>query len=525
MKKKQSFTQGVIILLIAQILIKIIGLIYKLYLTNKEGFGDAGNAIYSSGFQIYAILLAISSVGVPNAVSNLISEKLSVGDEKNAKRIFNVAFFMFAFIGFMCSVLLFYGAEYISANILLIPESKLTLQVLAPSIFFVAIISVMRGYFNAVGDMKPMATSQIIEQVIKTLLTVGIVEYIYVYINTENKTALMAAGANLSTSLSTIISYLYLYNYYKKYKTVKITNKEFDLEKINKVMKNILLVVIPITVGVLLGGLNKTIDSITIVRGLKRYMSFEDAKIQYGILSGKIDTLVNLPMSFNMALTINLVPTIAAAYVKGNFDKIRRKIKLSLLSTAIIAFPCTILMIIYAKQILNLLFPNANSGVFVYQISAISIIFVMFNQIINGILQGIGKHFVPVISIGIGVILKLIINLILIPINPNEFIFGGLAGAALGTVICSIANFTVNLYILKRIRKFKMEDYKFLIKPIICTIIMAIISTKINIIINEKFIINSKLGTITIISISIFIYLVLILLFKSSPVQKQSIET
>ena len=94
----------------SQIFVKILGLIYKLYLTNKDGFGDAGNAIYSSGFQIYALLLTISSVGVPNAVSKLVSEKLSIGDEKNAKRIFKIAFCIFAFIGFFSSVILFITA-------------------------------------------------------------------------------------------------------------------------------------------------------------------------------------------------------------------------------------------------------------------------------------------------------------------------------------------------------------------------------------------------------------------------------
>ena len=204
-KKKQGFTQGVIILLASQIFIKILGLFYRLYLTNKEGFGDSGNAIYSSGFQIYAILLTLSSVGVPNAISNLISEKLSIGDIKNANRIFKVAFCLFAFIGFMCSVILFLGAEYIANKILQIPEAKLTLQVLAPSVFFVSSMSVMRGYFNANGDMKPMATSQTIEQISKTLFTIIIVEYIDIYININNKTMVMDTIQVFHTMVNTLI--------------------------------------------------------------------------------------------------------------------------------------------------------------------------------------------------------------------------------------------------------------------------------------------------------------------------------
>ena len=94
---KESFMQGVLALMFSQVLIKLLGLVYKLYLTNKEGFGDAGNAIYSSGFQIYALLLTLSSIGVPNAISKLVSEKESVGDHKGAHRIFKIAFVLFAF--------------------------------------------------------------------------------------------------------------------------------------------------------------------------------------------------------------------------------------------------------------------------------------------------------------------------------------------------------------------------------------------------------------------------------------------
>ena len=93
--KKETFIQGIIALLFSQILIKIIGLVYKLYLTNREGFGDTGNAIYSSGFQIYALLLTFSSTGVPNAISKLVAERLAIGDSRGAHRIFKIAFFTY----------------------------------------------------------------------------------------------------------------------------------------------------------------------------------------------------------------------------------------------------------------------------------------------------------------------------------------------------------------------------------------------------------------------------------------------
>ena len=146
--RKQSFMQGIITLMFSQVLIKVLGLAYKLYLTNKEGYGDAGNAISSSGFHIYALLLTISSVGVPNAVSKMISERLSIGDERGANKIFKVALAFFSIIGFASSAFLFFNAHYLANYVLAIPEAELTLMCLAPSIFFVSLISVYRGYFN-----------------------------------------------------------------------------------------------------------------------------------------------------------------------------------------------------------------------------------------------------------------------------------------------------------------------------------------------------------------------------------------
>ena len=131
--KKESFMSGVLVLMLSHILIKVLGLIYKVYLTNKEGFGDKGNAIYSSGFQIYALLLTVSSVGIPNAVAKLVSERLAVGDSKGAHRVFKIAFVTFALIGFACSLILFLIFSSIGIgiwNLLLMLSGYLTINLI-----------------------------------------------------------------------------------------------------------------------------------------------------------------------------------------------------------------------------------------------------------------------------------------------------------------------------------------------------------------------------------------------------------
>lgn len=476
-EKKQSFMQGIITLMFSQVLIKILGLIYKLYLTNKKGFGDTGNAIYNSGFQIYALLLTISSIGVPNAVAKLISEKLSVGDSIGAQKIFKVALAFFSIVGFLGSVLLFFGSEFIANVWLQIPEAKLTLMILAPSIFFVSLISVFRGYFNGYENMKPMAESQTIEQLSKTVCTIAIVELVCFLMGYQETTEIMAAGANLATTIATFISFIYLfYLYSKKIKYDKKTGicEHYRSTKTIDIVKKIIVIAMPLTISAILGSLNKNIDSFTVVRGLKTFMSEEQAKMQYGILSGKIDTLVTFPLSFNIALATALVPAISSAKARGDNSSIEKRISLSMLVTILIGLPCSLGMIIFAKPILEMLFPNASSGEFIYQISSISIIFITIEQTVNGALQGLGKVNVPVISLLFGVTVKLILNLILVKINPDNFILGGVAGAAVATVICHVISMTISFIILRKNVKFKFSILKFIIKPVFASFIMGI---------------------------------------------------
>lgn len=402
-KKKESFMQGVLTLMVSQALIKVLGLVYTLYLTNREGFGDAGNAIYSSGFQIYALLLTLSSIGVPNAISKLVSERIAVGDGKGAHRIFKIAFVTFAFIGLVGTMLLFFGAHYISQYWLQIPESELTLVALSPSIFFVSIASVLRGYFNARQNMRATAKSQTIEQIFKTVLTILAVEII-AFLSTTN-TTLMAAGANLATTLATFLGFSYLFAYYKsnRKETAKEmqTTTKYKPEGIKKVIKRILSVSIPISLSSLMSAINKNIDSVTVVRGLKKFLTDEaEAKIRYGRLSGKVDTLTSLPLAFNIAFATALVPAISAAMAKKDMGTANKRVSFSLLVTMLIGLPCTAGMFIFAEQILNLLFPNAAQGALLLKISSLTIIFTVLAQTTNGALQGLGKVTVPAKALG-----------------------------------------------------------------------------------------------------------------------------
>ena len=507
---KESFMKSVLVLMISQVLIKLLGLVYRIYLTNREGFGDEGNAIYSGGYQIYALLLTVSSIGVPNAISKLVSEKVAIGDHKSAHRIFKIAIATFAIIGLIGTLVLFLGAGYISRVILQIPEAELTLVALSPAIFFVTISSVVRGYFNGRQKMSVTAKSQTLEQVFKTLLTIVVVEIIAII--SKISTSFMAAGANLATTLSVLLSFSYLALYYKKdKKEIASEIKEtinYKKEPIIKIVKKILFVSFPITLSAIMSTLNKNIDSFTVIRGLKTFLPEAVSKIQYGILSGKVDTLITLPLSFNIAFATALVPSVSSSMAQDDEKTASKRISFSILITILIGLPCTFGMIIFSQQILNLLFPNASSGNILLQISAITIIFAVLAQTVNGALQGLGKIMVPAISSLIGLIAKLILNVILIPI-PSI----GVNGAAIASIINNILAFGISFYILNKSIKLNLNFVKCIIKPIIATIIMCICSYFTFLVLSG--IIREKIATMISLLIAVVVYALAIIALKT----------
>ena len=506
---KEGFMQGVITLMFSQVLIKILGLVYTLYLTNRQGFGDKGNGICASGYQIYALLLTISSIGVPSAISKLVSERVAVGDNKGAHRIFKIAFATFAIIGLVGSLLLFFGANIIANQWLQIPDAEMTLVALSPAIFFVTVASVMRGYFNGRQKISVGAKSQTLEQVFKTLITIIVVEIVAILSNVS--TEWMAAGANLATTLATFLGFSYLFLYYRSERKeigIEIKNTvNYKYERVSTIIKRILLVSIPITLTAIMSSINKNVDSFTVVRNLKAFMPEDQATALYGILGGKVDTLTSLPLAINVAFATALVPAISAAKARNDSKTITEKTSFSLLVSMLIGLPCTVGMFIFAQPILNLLFPNANDGALILQISALTIIFTILDQTINGALQGFGKLMIPTISLATGVFVKFIFNITLIKI-PSI----GVYGAAWGSVACHLVAFCIAFTLLRKNIKLNLTFSKFVIKPVIATAIMGICSYFIYL--TLRGIIIERMATIIAIVVAVIIYVLSVIILK-----------
>ena len=332
--KKETFFQSILALMLSQVFVKILGLFNKLYLTNKDDFGDEGNAITSASFQVYSLLLSITSIGVPGAISKLVAERSSVGDHKGAYKIFKISLALFSIIGILGSYFLFYFSKMIANNILGMPEIELSLIALSPSIFLVSAISVYKGYFNGRERLSIAAKAQTYDQLTKTFFTIFFIE-IAIILSKVTGISAIAACANLATTAANVIEFGYLYlSYIKELPNIKyeiLTSINYREVRIIRTIKEILFTAIPMSLSPLIGTIGKNIDSKTIITGLQHTMNYENAKIQYGILNGKVDTLINFPLSFSGTLSTALIPSIAAAKAKGKMSDVENRINLSLL--------------------------------------------------------------------------------------------------------------------------------------------------------------------------------------------------
>lgn len=508
---KETFKQSVLVLLVSQVLVKVLGMIYRLYLTNRSGYGDEGNAISSAAFQIYSLILSITAIGVPGAISRLVAERDSKGDHQGAYKIFKISLLIFSIIGIIGTYLLVIMAKKISHSYLNIPEAELSIIALAPSIFLVSLISVFKGYFAGIERLKETAKAQTLDQITKTFCTVMFIETSVIIAQNAN-TKVMAACTNLATTIANIIELLCLYKSFLNIRKdiayqAKYSTNTREIRCVH-VICEILSVAVPISLSALISTIARNIDSTTIVNGLKDIIGYEQAKKEYGILSGKVDTLTSLPLSFNGAITVALLPAIAAA--RENLKKKEGIINKSILFGTIITMPAIALFMAFGDEILEFLFPNASSGGMILKVSSISIIFIAIEQTLDNILYGIGKSYIPIVSVIIGVIIKFILNKILVP--RTDLFIGGTVGAAFATAVYNMITLIISYVAIKKYTniKFKISS---ITKPFVASIAM-IIAAKVIYNMAES-IMHDKLILIISLGIGALVYLIMLFLIKA----------
>ena len=447
------FLTGVLTMAVSQLIIKLAGLVYRLVITNVPGFGDVGNGFYTAGFQIYTLLLSLSSVGIPNAISKLVSAQVALGHRAEAHRIFRTALILFFGIGLVCSGALFFGADFIALYIIKMDGVQGTLQALSPSIMLVCVSSVIRGYFLGLGSVTATSRSQVLEQIVKSVLTI-----VFVLALTGTSAQVMSAGANFATTVATGASVAYLALYYTRHRPTGVGKPMEPIPSRRSLCRTILSVSIPISLGSIVIAIGRIIDTATITRGIAAAYANgipgqpglptpealnQEAVRLAGMLS-KSDTILNLPLALNIALA-------------------------TVLLSVLLAFPCAAGLISLAGPIYHLLYPNAPQGASLLAIGAVAMIFMALEQTINGSLQGLGLVFVPAQALLCGIGVKLALNLTLIRL-PQVNIYG----ASFGSLGCYATACTICLVRLLKALPMDLAPKRYFWKPLACAVLMGI---------------------------------------------------
>lgn len=459
--KSSSFAKGVVLLTGAAVIVKLAGFVYRVALTNLPGYGDAGNGLYGAGFQVYLVLYAFSTTGFPSAIAKLVAEKRAIGDGRGAHRVFKTALWLLLFIGFTVSVLFFLLSGSISSWISN-PRTHYTMLALSPTIFFVSIMAAYRGYFQGMHDMTPQASSQVIEQLVKTAFTIFLA-----YLLIPKGVEAAAAGATLGTTIGAAAGAFYLlclYNRRKReiWRGINKSALPGKSKSAASIVRELLKIAAPISLGAVVLTAANIIDLTTVMGGLGR-AGFDEATANelYGVLTGKCYVLTNFPVSVTTALSTSLVPAVAAAMSRKDIRSASAKISASLRLTVLISLPSTAGLAILAGPVLRLLFPGSSEGDYLLVISALGIVFVGLTQTMSGILQGLGKPLLPAVSLLFGAAAKISVNHLLIPmqrINIRGAAYGTLAFYVVSALICAAA--------LKMNFRLKLDPGKFIIKPL-----------------------------------------------------------
>ncbi|MGN0149784.1 MAG: polysaccharide biosynthesis C-terminal domain-containing protein [Clostridia bacterium] len=507
-ENSRSFMNNVAVILMSQLIVKIFGMVYRIVITNIDGFGDEGLGFYNVGFQIYTLLLAISSVGIPNAISKMVSERVALDDYKGAHKIFKTALLLFSVIGIATTCVLFFGADIFAKYLIKIDGSQYVMRALAPSLFFVCVSSVIRGYFTGMKNMRATSNSQVLEQLFKCTLTI-----VFVYMSVGLAPEIMASWANFATSVATVLSLLYLvYFYYKRKSDIynSINNSHGEALSLSKrsLMKSILMLSVPISLGSIITAVNRVIDTATVSRGIEiafnslipahgsvtailnptaEQMTKEIARLS-GLLS-KSDILYNMPLAVNFAFATVLVPSVAGALAVKDYKEAASKINYSLLISILIILPCAIGLITLAEPIYKIIYFSAAEGYELLQLVSVSLIFAALAQTMTGSLQGIGKVYVPAISLLFGCIAKIILNVLLIRI-PSVNIYG----AAISSIACQFISCGICFAVLAKNCNLKITFGKYIAKPLISGGIMgaaAVLTYKVfTMILGTEFVMN-----------------------------------
>lgn len=467
---KESFLKGALILGMAGIIVKIMGAFFRIPLGNI--IGSTGLGYYQAVYPVYTLFLTLATAGFPTALAKLVSEQRAIGDYAGANKTFRISYTVLFITGLISFSFFFFGADFISSVLLKNSGAYAALIAISPALLFVPLMSSYRGYFQGRREMSKIAISQIIEQFFRVILGLFLG-----YMLMKNYGPQMgAAGGVLGAAIGGFASAVFLiYIYLRNSKARKAEiaqSKNRKVESTGTILKRLLYVAIPISIGACVMPLVNMVDSVIVVRRLTETgFNIEQANSLLGQLSGMAISTVNLLVVIDQAIGMSLVPAISEAYALKQMKRVRKEARTGLKTILLVVLPATFGFAALAGPIMKLLYPAepASLGTMLFVVSPCALFLgLIYAQ--NGILQGMGKPMVPVIALAIGMVFKVIVSYVLTGI-PSINIIGSGIGTLSAYAIASIIEF---IYIKKHLQ-LRLSPKEFVIKPLITVTTMFVV--------------------------------------------------
>lgn len=464
------------ILAAASILSRIIGLLYRSPLTAI--IGDEGNGYYGTAINIYTIILMVSCYGVPSALSKQMSQKIAVGEYRDSQKIFHCAMIYAVVVGAVGSLLLFFGA-----GVLVTPNSVPVLRVFAPTVFLFGILGVLRGYFQANQTMLQTSVSQILEQITNAVVSIGAAYFLMRMVVTGDDTQKAIRGAQgsaLGTGSGVLVALIFMALVYWKHRRQFMKRVASDRTgrktAFGPLMKETVLVITPFILSSFILNLTTSVNMTIFQKMMIGVRGWEEVTTTtlYGLFSNKAVVITNIPISIATAVAAAILPNISTAFAQGNVRETRRRSVTAIRMTLIIAVPCAAGLMVLARPVTMLLFPQWDTldtaSVLLAEL-AVTVIFYSVGTITNAVLQSIGKINMPLVSAGIALAVQTAALLFMICFTDL-----GVHSLVLCSILYSVLIFLINNIFIARYLHMHLRIWKVYGKPIVAAAVMGAVT-------------------------------------------------
>ena len=475
-KKSDGFIMQAGILAMAGIICRIIGILYRSPLAAI--IGDEGNGYYGSAYNIYTIILLISSYSIPAAISKVIAGKLALKEYKNAQRIFYCAFIYVIVVGGCASLFAFFGAGFLVEQ-----NAVMVLRVFSPTIFVSGLLGVLRGYFQAHKTMVQTSVSQILEQILNAIISIMaayLLKQLVIDRDPSTQAVYGAMGSALGTGAGVLIALAFMtfmYGMHKKEIKERIQKDEHkEVLQYSEIFKIIFSLVTPFILSTFIYNFSTSLDE-TIYRKILKLMKDVDVSqiaIWYGVYSGKAVVISNIPIAIASAMSAAMIPSVSGKYATGDVKGTRSKVHTAILTTMLIAIPSMVGIFVLAEPVVSFLFPGQSNiplaGALLRALS-VTVVFYSLSTLTNAVLQGIGKVTAPVYHAAIALVVQ---TLVLIPCLI--FTELNLYCIAIATIVYSFLMCVLNQRAVRKYLDYKQDMKKIFILPFLASVIMGIVA-------------------------------------------------